>query len=125
MTKKALRLIIIMISILLTFLVISLIIQAIVIPKVKHETAKAIMDYYCENNSSASGIISQMSDEDISTVEEIIDNSFSTSDFISLSKYAANNDVDKIKEYANSNISDADKQKLINLYEKYKNSTPD
>ena len=83
MTKKALRLIIIMISILLTFLVISLIIQAIVIPKVKHETAKAIMDYYCENNSSASGIISQMSDEDISTVEEIIDNSFSTSDFIS------------------------------------------
>lgn len=125
MSKKTLRLIIILVSILLIFLIISLAVQIIVIPKVKHETTKALIEQYIESDPAASDLINQMSEEDISTIEKIIDNSISSSDLVTLSRYAANRDVNKIKEYADSNISESDKQKLMDLYDKYKNSVPE
>ncbi len=124
MSKKTLRILIILVTILLIILSISLIIKTFVIPNVKHEVAKVLIDKYIDSNSQASDLINQMSDEDIAIVEEIIDNSVDYSDIPTLSQYAIDNDIDNLIEYADENISDEDKQKLYILYEKYKNSIP-
>lgn len=124
MSKKTLRILIILVTILLIILSISLVIKTFVIPNVKHEVAKVLIDKYIDSNSQASDLINQMSDEDIAIVEEIIDNSVDYSDIPTLSQYAIDNDIDNLIEYADENISDEDKQKLYILYEKYKNSIP-
>lgn len=120
MSKKTIRLLIILTSVLLIFLVLSLVVQIIIIPKIKHEATELLIEQLIENDASASNILEQMDQQDLDTIEEIIDSSISSSDLSTISEYVVNRDIESIKKYAKSKLSESNKQKIMELYEKYK-----
>lgn len=120
MSKKTIRLLIILTSVLLIFLVLSLVVQIIIIPKIKHEATELLIEQFIENDASASNILEQMDQQDLDTIEEIIDSSISSSDLSTISEYVVNRDIESIKKYAKSKLSESNKQKIMELYEKYK-----
>lgn len=111
MSKKTMRLLIIFMSIILVFLVLSLAVQIIILPQIKHETTELIIEQFIGSDTSASDVLEQMDQEDIETIEEIVSKSISSSDFSTISKYVANHDIDSIKKYANDKLTESDKQK--------------
>lgn len=120
MSKKTIRLLIILTSVLLIFLVLSLVVQIIIIPKIKHEATELLIEQFIENDASASNILEQMDQQDLDTIEEIIDSSISSNDLSTISEYVVNRDIESIKKYAKSKLSESNKQKIMELYEKYK-----
>ena len=119
-----LKSIIIILIILVIFLIVKLLAQIFILPQLKQKASLFLLEQYAANNDDARHLLEQMSSDDISTLEEIIDQTISRDDLPTLSQYAINQDIEGLKEYAQNNISEDNKEKLKQLYEKYKNSVP-
>ena len=121
---RFLKTIIIILIILIIFLIVKLLGEIFVIPKIKQEATLYLIQQCTSSKEEAKQLIYNMTEEDIEAMEEIIDQTISPSDISTLSNYALNKDYDSLKQYAKDNLSSANKEKLLQLYEKYKNSVP-
>lgn len=66
-------------------------------------------------------VLNSMSDSDRAAIEGIIQDHASPSSIKEISSYIRNNDTEALSEYADNNLSDAEKVQLYELYSKYYN----
>lgn len=69
---------------------------------------------------NAKEILDSMSADDKETVTDIIDSHISPSTIKEASTYLSNGDTEGLKNYAKDMLSDSETQKVMDLYEKYK-----
>jgi cytoskeletal protein RodZ len=81
-------------------------------------------DVTISGDVSAQEILDSMSEEDRSTVEQIMDDNLTPEVMAKASAYLAKGDTDGLKDYAKETLSDEEIQQVKDLYAKYKDQLP-
>lgn len=93
--------------------------------KVVKQAAEVVVRDQLKNygitDSQIDSVLNQIDEQDQETVTNILSDHVSVSSIQEVQKYVASGDLQGLAEYAESELSDTEKQELIDLAAKYKN----
>ena len=93
--------------------------------KVVKQAAEVVVRDQLKNygitDSQIDSVLNQIDEQDQETVTNILSDHVSVSSIQEVQKYVASGDLQGLAEYAESELSDTEKQELIDLAVKYKN----
>lgn len=93
--------------------------------KVVKQAAEVVVRDQLKNygitDSQIDSVLNQIDEQDQETITNIVSDHVSVSSIQEVQKYVASGDLQGLAEYAESELSDTEKQELIDLAVKYKN----
>ncbi|MDY3233953.1 MAG: hypothetical protein SOW94_05325 [Erysipelotrichaceae bacterium] len=93
--------------------------------KVVKQAAKVVVRDQLKNygitDSQIDSVLNQIDEQDQETITNIVSDHVSVSSIQEVQKYVASGDLQGLAEYAESELSDTEKQELTDLAVKYKN----